>query len=126
MSSSHVRNVSGLRSHAKEKSKAVNQRIDSAIRSLLKQEAPINFNSVAVLAGVSKTTLYNNPTHRTRIQSLRQGARTTPIPTKHIVTDKSKDIILAAKNKRISELEAEVERLSSILKQCYAAEYEKY
>ena len=37
-----------------------------------------------------------------------------------------KDVIIAAKNKRIRELEAEVDRLSSILKSFYAKEYEKY
>ena len=42
------------------------------------------------------------------------------------VTDKGKDVIIAAKNKRIRELEAEVDRLSSILKSFYAKEYEKY
>ena len=126
MSSDHVRNVSGLLSYAKEKSKAVNQRIDSAIGSLLKQGLPINFNSVATLAGISKTTLYNNPDYRARIQSLRQSANSVPFSTKRAVTDKSKDVILAAKNKRIKELETEVERLSSILKRYYAAEYEKY
>lgn len=126
MSNNHTRNVSGLLAHAEMKSKAVSQRVDLAIRSLLKQHLPVNFNSVASLANVSKTTLYKNPEYRARIQSLRQYVVSAPAAIKHTVTDRGRDIILVAKNKRINELEAEVERLSSILKQFYATEYEKY
>lgn len=126
MPNNHTRNVSGLLAHAEAKSKTVNQKVDLAIRSLIKQHLPVNFNSVATLANVSKTTLYKSPEYRARIESLRQCAASVPASTKHTVTDKGKDVILAAKNKRIRELEAEVERLSSILKQHYAAEYEKY
>lgn len=125
MSSDHVRNVQGLLLHAEAKSKSVEQRIDSAIKFLVSQHKVVNFNSVAIQAGVSKTTLYNNSEYRTRIESLRQNAAST-ISAKRIVTDKGKDVILAAKNKRIMELEAEVKRLSAILKRCYADEYDKY
>ena len=124
---SHTRNTEGLIAHAKAKSVAVQHRIDTAIRTLVKQNRAVNFNAVASLAHVSKTTLYNNPDYRTRIEQLRQNvAAASPAFGKHTVTDKSKDIIIAAKNKRISELEAEVERLSVILKRCYANEYNKY
>lgn len=126
MPNNHTRNVSGLLAHAEAKSKAVSQKVDLAIKSLIKQHLPVNFNSVATLANVSKTTLYKSPEYRTRIESLRQCAAPAPAATKRTVTDKGKDIILAAKNKRIRELEAEIERLSSVLKQYYAAEYEKY
>ena len=126
-SNSHVRNIDGLLSHAEAKKKAVCKRIDSAIRTLLSQGAEINFNSVATLACVSKTTLYNNSDFRTRIEHLRRN--TKPAPTKSIkpsVTDNGKNVIIAAKNKRISELEAEVQRLSGILKRFYANEYDKF
>ena len=126
MSRDHVRNVQGLLLHAEAKSRSVSQRIDSAIRFLVSQHRAINFNSVAAQAGVSKTTLYNNPEYRTRIESLRQNSISVKIPARHIVTDKGKDVILAAKNKRINELEAEVKRLSAILKHCYDDEYDKY
>ncbi|MDD3041185.1 DUF6262 family protein [Bacteroides sp.] len=122
----HVRNVNGLLSHAASKSKAVSQRIDTAIRTLIGQNASVNFNAVANLAHVSKTTLYSNPDYRLRIERLRQNALTTPPhTTKSKVTDRSKDVLLAAKNKRIRELEAEVERLSEILKHYYGSEYDK-
>ena len=72
MSTDHVRNVSGILSHAKAKSETVKQRIDLAIESLMRENLAVNFNSVAARACVSKTTLYNHPEYRTRIESLRQ------------------------------------------------------
>ena len=71
MSTDHVRNVSGILSHAKAKSETVKQRIDLAIESLMRENLAVNFNSVAARACVSKTTLYNHPEYRTRIESLR-------------------------------------------------------
>ena len=126
MSNNHARNVNGLLSHAKTKSESVKQRIDSAIESLMRENMAVNFNSVAARACVSKTTLYNHPEYRVQIQSLRCNYNSAKRPIKPTVTDKGKDIIIAAKNKRIHELQEEVNRLSSILKRFYAKEYEKY
>jgi len=98
-----------------------------AIRTLVSQKKAVNFNSVAALASVSKTTLYGNLDYRSRIEHLRlTNATSAKAVVKRTVTDKGKDVILAAKNRRISELEAEVERLSGILQRCYANEYDKY
>ena len=55
MSTDHVRNVSGILSHAKAKSETVKQRIDLAIESLMRENLAVNFNSVAARACVSKT-----------------------------------------------------------------------
>lgn len=43
---------------------------------------------------------------------------------KQNTSDASKDVLLAAKNKRIKELEAEVARLKKIIEKHYASEYE--
>jgi len=123
----HTRNVNGLLSHAAAKSEAVGQRIDSTIRTLVSQGTKVNFNAVATLAHVSKTTLYSNPDYRSRIEHLRRDTSTaSSAVVKRNVTNNGKDVIITAKNKRISELKAEVERLSGILKRCYANEYEKF
>jgi|GEM_PF-670044 len=122
------RNTSGLIAHAALRSQQAYMRIDKAIRELMFEKASVNFNSVALRANVSKTTLYNNADFRRRIETLRdqQNALADPKHTKIIMSEKSKDVLLAAKNKRIAELEAEVAKLSNILKRCYANEYEKY
>ena len=104
MSTDHVRNVSGILSHAKAKSETVKQRIDLAIESLMRENLAVNFNSVAARACVSKTTLYNHPEYRTRIESLRCNCIAPKLLMKPSVTDKGKDVIIAAKNKRIREL----------------------
>ena len=122
----HTRNVDGLFSHTAAKSEDARNRIDSAIQALAAQKAEINFNSVATLACVSKTTLYNNAEYRSRIERLRRDTKPVAGIVKRTITDNGKDIIIASKSKRISELESEVERLSSILKRCYANEYDKY
>jgi hypothetical protein len=126
--STHNRNISGLQAFATFKSEDVAYRIDKAIKSLMLEKDVINFNSVATKANVSKTTLYNNPDFRQRIELLREKQHSI-VNLKHQklnMTEKSKDALLAAKNKRIVELEAEVARLSTILKQKYADEYNKF
>jgi len=84
----------------------------------------ISFNSVAQLAGVSKKYLYDN--HFDRINALREKqSGISPKKVKQNTSDASKDVLLAAKNKKIKELEAEVERLKKIIEKKYAEEYEK-
>ena len=78
------------------------------------------------LINIPLLNIYNHPEYRTRIESLRCNCIAPKLLMKPSVTDKGKDVIIAAKNKRIRELEAEVDRLSSILKSFYAKEYEKY
>ena len=53
----HVRNVEGLRSNAQKKSKETFERVDIGIQQLLREGRKINFNSVAVAAGVSKVRI---------------------------------------------------------------------
>lgn len=85
----HVRNVNGLRSYAATKSKAVAQRIGFAIQILVGQNTQVNFNAVATLACVLKTTLYGNPDYRSHIEKLRQSSITAPSGTvKRTITDK--------------------------------------
>ena len=82
---------------------------------------------MANLARVSKTTLYGNPDYRFRIEKLRQSTATSLSgASKRTVTGSGKDVLLAAKDKRICGLEAKIERLSTILKYYYGNEYDKY
>jgi len=72
MSEKLKRNISGLLQHSaalkSETEDKVAQAIDTLKRSRNKK---INFKTVSELSGVSTTTLYNNPTLRERISSLR-------------------------------------------------------
>ena len=124
--SNHNRNTDGIKAFAAAKSENVAKRIDLAIRTLMSEKSAINFNSVAIKANVSKTTLYNSADFRLRIEYLRnnQSSILNPKHKKHSMTEKSKDALLVAKNNRITELETEVKRLTAILKKKYADEYD--
>lgn len=47
------RNTDGLRAHAQKKAAATEQRAEDAIALLLREQRPINFNTVAQTAGIS-------------------------------------------------------------------------
>lgn len=118
MSSDHKRNTDGLRAFAKRRSEEKAKKVDEVIRNLVKNKGKINFNSVAGEAGVTKAYLYNHPEFRERIEAIRkqQEGLTSPKQQKQCMTDASKDVVIAAINKKIKELEKENKRLKEELK----------
>ena len=109
MSGTHERNTDGLVNHAHCKSQKSAQKVDEAIKRLIKNQEKINFNSVSTESGVSKAYLYTHLDIRERIETLRKQQEGLPSPkqVKREMTDASKDVVIAAKNKRIKELEEE-------------------
>ena len=109
MPGTHERNTDGLVNHAHRKSEKSAQKVDEAIQHLIKNKEKINFNSVSTESGVSKAYLYTHPDIRDRIETLRKQQEGLPSPkqVKREMTDASKDVVIAAKNKRIKELEEE-------------------
>ncbi|MBP8311166.1 MULTISPECIES: DUF6262 family protein [Clostridium] len=93
------------------------KKVDKAIRELSLGEEKINFNSVSNLSGVSKTFLYNNVEIKKRIEELRDKKieRVIKQRLKYDKTDKSKDIIIMAKDKKIKELQNENRKLKEQL-----------
>jgi len=122
----HKRNSTGLSSHSKEKHDKVIKSADDAIRRLLFDKRSINFNAVAKEAGVSKTFLYANEGLRKRIEELRdkQAQVNDPKHFKQHMSNSSKDALIAAKNKRIADLEAENKRLKFVLSKKLGEEYD--
>lgn len=115
--SPHLRNTEGLKNHIRSKSFKKEYDVDEAIRRMIKEQRPINFNSVATEAKVTKAYLYNHPIHRERIAQLRlqQGDKQKANAVRPSVSDKSKDVIIAAIKKRIQQLEAENKHLKQEL-----------
>lgn len=116
------RNIEGLKKYKEDKAKEIEDKIDKAIRDLVLNGKNVNFSSVADLSGVTKATLYRKPNIRQRIEDLRQNEVETKNKTEK--TDKSKDVIIYAKDKKIKELQyenkelkAEIQKLKSILYQ---------
>lgn len=118
MLSSHPRNTDGLKAASKQKQLQTAKKVDAAIKLLIKEKGSINFSSVSERSEVSKAYLYQHQDIRERIEALRKQQQGLP-SRKHIksdMTESSKDVLLAAKNKRIKVLEDEVKRLKEQLK----------
>jgi len=106
-----------LRSIEQKKEKTF-QKVDKAIKEMVKQRLKVNFNSVAEFSGVSKSFLYNYSDVRSRIETLRkqeEGLK-TPRQVKREMTEQSKDVIIASLRKRTKSLEAENRELKERLK----------
>jgi uncharacterized protein DUF6262 len=96
---------------------------------LLREHQPVNFNSVAKAASVSKAYLYSQPQLRDRIEALRQQELEQTVrkrmahPTGK--TDADKDLVILAKDRRIKELEEENRKLKQQLKGALGKAYDR-
>lgn len=131
-------NTQGLLAHAQQKSQETHQRVQQVINQLLRGHQTVNFNSVAQAAKVTKSYLYAHPDLRERIEVLRsqqdQARKQSQQPGNQLAsrTDKSKEVLLAAKERRIKELEEQIRqleqenrKLKEELKQAYGKLYEQ-
>jgi hypothetical protein len=86
-----------------------------AIRQLQAKGAPVNFASVHKSSGVSKSFLYTNADIRKDIESIRTANANNEQKQlfRYQKTQRSKDIVVEAKDKRIAKLEKENERLKN-------------
>jgi predicted phage-related endonuclease len=117
----------GLKEFAQNKTKVTLEKVDKAIRELSLGGQKINFNSVSNLSGVSKTFLYNNAEIKKRIEELRdkQTEKVIKQRLKYDKTDKSKDIIIMAIDRKIKELQEENRKLKEQLEALRGKLYEK-
>jgi len=121
------RNTSGLAAHAKQRAECKQQQVEQAISKLLRENRLVNFNTVATSAGVTKAYLYNHPELRDRIEALRASQRNNLAPQRTLSrrTEGSREVLLAAKDRRIKELEQENQRLKEELKMALGKLYEQ-
>ncbi|MDK8643910.1 DUF6262 family protein [Niallia taxi] len=110
--------------HSKRKA-LTTEKVKQAINKLMKSNNAINFNSVAIEAGVSKATLYNNKDIREQISTLRS---TTPLAynkqqAKLNLNDNNKDAVIDSLRRRIKKLEEENKELRNNLKVAYSDYY---
>jgi hypothetical protein len=123
------RNTIGIAAHAQRRKEHKRKSVEDAITTLLREQMPINFNTVAKATYVSKAYLYSQPDLRERIEALRQQGvgqmvreRATRSPGK---TDASRDLVILAKDRRIKELEGENQQLQQQLKVALAKAYDQ-
>jgi hypothetical protein len=125
-------NTSGLLAHAQRKSQQTQQRVHQAIDQLLREQQTVNFNTVAKAANVTKSYLYAHQEVRERIEALRtqQGQERlewhwAERKLHQARTDRTKDVLLEARDRRIKALEAENRKLKEDLKVAYGKLYDR-
>jgi hypothetical protein len=124
-----TRNTVGLATHAKIRKEYKRKGVEDAIAVLLREQKPVNFNTVAKTAQVSKAYLYGQQDLRERIEALRQQTMEQMVRERAMYspgkTDASRDLVILAKDRRIQELEAENQKLQLQLKVALAKAYDR-
>lgn len=120
--SAHLMNI-----HAQRKA-ATYQKVDEAIKRLIRANGIINFNSGSNESGVSKATLYNNFDIRERIETLRlqQSIAPTPKQVRREMNKSNKDALIESLKRKVMKLEDDNKQLRNRLKVAYAEVYKKY
>ena len=125
-------NTHGLLAYSHRKAEETQRRVHQAIDQLLREQQTVNFNTVAKAAGVTKSYLYANQNVRERIEALREKQGRERIERQwaerqqqQARTDKTKEVLLAAKDRRIKALEAENRQLKEELKAARGKLYEQ-
>src|SRR6266567_7712112 len=123
------RNTTGMTAHAQKRKEQKRKGVEDAITALLREQKPINFNTVAKAAAVSKAYLYSQPDLRDRIEALRQQgveqAVRERITRSTGKTDASRDLVILAKDRRIKAVEEENRKLKQQLKVALSRAYER-
>lgn len=106
-------NMKGLEANWKQRADAARERAKAAIAELQMKGVKINFNSIAQTSGVSKTFLYDDSVIRERIEQIRLSEvdKAMNKRARYDKTSKSKDVVIAAKDRRIAKLEEENRKL---------------
>ena len=113
---------------ATKKRSRTKEKVEEAFIYLENHGHDINFNSVAKISGLSKTTLYNNPDIRARIESIRDipSGKSIMAQNKLVRSEKnSKAIIESLKRKNLA-LQEENKKLREQLEMAYAEYYSKF
>lgn len=106
------RNTEGIKAAAQKKREAAFAKTEEAIKTLIREKKPVNFESVAEAAGVTRAWLYKQPEIRSRIEFLRQQqSPKKALPPALKASDASKDAVIKTLKQRIKKLEDENKEL---------------
>ena len=107
----------GLRRSYEERTNEAREKALQAISVLKAEEHQVNFSSVSKKSGVSRHFLYGDDEVRSIIEEQRKCDVDNSINrrARYDKTAKSKDVIIAAKDKKIARLEEENKRLKAEL-----------
>ncbi|PAF34035.1 transposase [Terribacillus saccharophilus] len=91
-----------LHAHRKQ---ITRDKVEEAIKRLLKKSKPINYNSVAAESGVSKATLYNHKELKERINFLRNQETRAFVDSRSKRDENNQNAVIASLKRRIEKLE---------------------
>ncbi len=111
----------------KNRKSTTKAKVEEAILRLLHLHRSVNFNSVSTESGITKSTLYNTPEIRIRIEALRSEQSQLPSPAQMKVSmdESNKDAVIASLQRKIKKLEMENHELKGQLKTSYTDFYEQ-
>ena len=120
-------NTQHLKTSWDKQTEEAKEKAIKAINELKQEKEAVNFGSVHKRSGVSKHFLYENEEMRNLIEEERnqEEVRKAAWHAKYDKTSKSKDVIIAIKEKYIEKLETENKQLRKELNQLRALIYEK-
>ncbi|MEC2862147.1 transposase [Bacillus thuringiensis serovar kyushuensis] len=121
----HKRSTEAIVAMAKKKSEETVQKVEQAIKQLIKKNARINFNTVSIESGVSKSYLYNHLAFRERIEMLRKQQGKSPKAVKRQMSDESNATKIRILRDRIKELESDNKRLKDENRRLQGKLYER-
>jgi Tfp pilus assembly protein FimV len=100
---------------AQTKSAAAQARAETGLRTLIKNQQPITFRSVAKTAGVSLDFLYRNPELRRRIDTLRAQQQPAPPATTPTTHATQTSAVVAGLTTKLRESRHEITQLRAQL-----------
>ncbi len=124
----HKRNTSGLARAAKDRRELTIKRVEEAIKLLIKEQKPINFNSISTLSKVGKSWLYKEDSVRKKIEALRskpsiKNGEREQNKNANKKSQKSNDQIVHMLKDRIRKLELENNKLREQVEVLYGKLY---
>lgn len=117
----HKRNINGIAQHTEKKRLETFRRCEQAIRKMLRERKPINFNAVSRESGCSVSWLYKESEVAARIRSLRtqQSSKKVVVPKIEQATVNS----LRSQIKTLRERNKDITAENELLKKQIAVAY---
>ncbi|KTD60933.1 DUF6262 family protein [Legionella shakespearei] len=121
MSSTDSKQITALKEAARQKRAATLERVLIALKVMEEQQLPINFESVANFAKVSKTTLYKDPALKKHINQSRDSFKRNHYVQEQALKLKSKDKEISVLKKQNKNLQRQIEELKKQLEVAYSS-----
>ena len=114
-----------LRQLHKQRKQATKDKVEEAIKRLIKSSKAINFNSVAKEAGVAKATLYNHIELKERIDFLRNQQEKAYVDDRIKRDENNQNAVISSLKRRIEKLEKKNQQLEKENRELRQKENEK-